>query len=96
MLERDRDQGVNATRRDDQLRQAERQGLRDVEREVGAHRAADRDHAIDGIVRRELAREVCGADRHQWRIAEFSSPLDAIASIVVGGVATARLSCSGW
>ncbi|GCC49653.1 hypothetical protein chiPu_0033764, partial [Chiloscyllium punctatum] len=60
-----RDQVRKCDRRDDQLRQAERQRLRDVERKVGAHRAADRDHAVDGVARRELACEICGASRHQ-------------------------------
>ena len=60
-----RDQVRECDRRNDQLRHAERQRLRDVEREIRSHRAADGDDGVDDVGCREVARQIGRAVRHQ-------------------------------
>ncbi len=51
--------------RDDEFRHAERQRQGDVEREVGAHRPAERDEAVDFALVIERVGQPRGAQRHQ-------------------------------
>ncbi len=47
------------------LGQAQRQRVGDVERQVGAHRAAEREQAVDAALGTQLHRQGSGALRHQ-------------------------------